>query len=110
MGFTISIKSSNSPPPRQLSLLPSPLGTNRFHSVDWWDECRGSQDSPIQIKLKNPSQFSHPKQYPLKPEGLWGLKPIINSLKQQGLLIIYFSPYNKFKNLIKVNFKIQVTK
>jgi hypothetical protein len=23
----------------------------------------------IQIKLKNPSQFPHPKQYPLKPEG-----------------------------------------
>jgi hypothetical protein len=22
---------------------------------------------PIQIKLKNPSQFPHPKQYPLKP-------------------------------------------
>jgi hypothetical protein len=23
---------------------------------------------PVQIKLKNPSQFPHPKQYPLKPE------------------------------------------
>jgi hypothetical protein len=34
MGFTISIKSSSSPPPRQLSLLPPPSGTNRFHSVD----------------------------------------------------------------------------
>jgi hypothetical protein len=32
--FTISIKSSKSPPPRQLSLLPPPSGTNRFHSVD----------------------------------------------------------------------------
>jgi hypothetical protein len=57
---------------------------------------------PIQIKLKNPSQFPHPKQYPLKP--------IINSLKQQRLLISCFSPYNKFKILIKVNFKIQATK
>jgi hypothetical protein len=64
---------------------------------------------PIQIKLKNPSQFPHPKQYPFKPEGRWGLKPIINSLKQ-GLLISCSNPYNKFKILIKVNFKIQVTK
>jgi hypothetical protein len=64
----------------------------------------------IQIKLKDPSQFSHPKQYPLKPEGWWGFMPIINSLKQQGLLISCFSPYNKFKIVIKVNFKIQVTK
>jgi hypothetical protein len=61
---------------------------------------------PIQIKLKNPPQFPHPKQYPLKPEGQWGLMPIINSLKQQGLLISYSSPYNKFKILIKANFKI----
>jgi hypothetical protein len=45
-GFTISIKSSNSPPPRQLSLLPPPSATKRFHSVDWWDECRVSQDGP----------------------------------------------------------------
>jgi hypothetical protein len=36
--------------------------------------------------------------------------PIINSLKQEGLLISCFSPYNKLKILIKVNFKIQVTK
>jgi hypothetical protein len=42
MGFTISTKSSNSLPPRQLSLLPPPSRTNRFHSVDWWDECRAS--------------------------------------------------------------------
>jgi hypothetical protein len=46
IGFTISTKSSNSPPSRQLFLLPPPSGTNRFHSVDWWDECRASQDSP----------------------------------------------------------------
>jgi hypothetical protein len=65
---------------------------------------------PIQIKLKNPSQYPHQKQYPLQPEGWWGLMPIINSLKQQGLLISCSSPYNKFKILIKVNFKMQVTK
>jgi hypothetical protein len=46
MGFTISTKSSNSPPPRQLFLLPPPSGTNRYHSVDWWDECRASQAGP----------------------------------------------------------------
>jgi hypothetical protein len=46
MEFSISTKSLNSPPPRQLSLLPPPLGTNRSHSVDWWDEYRVSQDSP----------------------------------------------------------------
>jgi hypothetical protein len=46
MRFTISTKSSNSPPSRQLFLLPPPSGTNRFHSVDRWDECRASQDSP----------------------------------------------------------------
>jgi hypothetical protein len=111
MGFTISTKSSNSPAPRQLFLLPPPSETNRFYNVDWWDEYRASLDDPsYSIKLKNPSQFPHPKQYPLKPEGQWGLMPIINSLELQGLLISYSSPYNKFKILIKVNFKIQVTK
>jgi hypothetical protein len=46
MGFTISTKNSNSPLPRQLSLLPPPLGTNRPHSVDLWDDCRVIQGSP----------------------------------------------------------------
>jgi hypothetical protein len=59
---------------------------------------------PMQKELKNPSQFPHLKQYPLKPEGGWGLLPLINSLKQQWLLISCFGPYNKFKILIKVNF------
>jgi hypothetical protein len=110
MGFTISIKSSNSPPPRQLSLLPSPSGTKKIPA--WTDEMSvgwARMALPIQIKLKNPSQFPHPKQHPLKPEG-WGLMPIINSLKQQGLLVSCSSPYNKFKILMKVNFKVQVTK
>jgi hypothetical protein len=65
---------------------------------------------PIQIKFKDPSQFPHQKQYPLKPEGQQGLMPIMNSLKQQGLLISCYSPYNKLKILIKINLKIQVTK
>jgi hypothetical protein len=46
MEFTISTESSNSPPSRQLFLLSPPSGTNRFHSVDWWDECRVSQTGP----------------------------------------------------------------
>jgi hypothetical protein len=108
MRFTISTKSSNSPPTRQLFLLPPSSGTNRFHSVDW---CKWARLAlPIQIKLKDPSQFPHPKRYPLKPEAQWGLMPIINSLKQQRLLIDCSSSYNKFKILLKVNFKIQVTK
>jgi hypothetical protein len=49
---------------------------------------------PVQIKLKDPLQFSHQKQYPLKPEGKHGILPIINSLKQQGLLVECSSPYN----------------
>jgi hypothetical protein len=110
MGFTILTKSSNSPPPRQQFLLTLPSGANRCHSVDWWHVGWARLALPIQIKLKNPSQFPHPKQYPLNPEGQWGLKPIINSLKQQGLLIICFSLYNKSKIFIKVNFKIQVIK
>jgi hypothetical protein len=70
MGFTISTKSSNSPPLRQLSLLPPTSGTDPMvwicdeMSVGW-----ARMAFPIQIKLKNPSQFLHPKQYPLKPEG-----------------------------------------
>jgi hypothetical protein len=50
----------------------------------------------------------HTQKYPLKPEGWWGLRPIISSLKQQGLLISCSSPYNKFKILMKVNFKYQL--
>jgi hypothetical protein len=49
---------------------------------------------PIQMKLKDPSQFPHQKQYLLKPEGRQGLLPIIDPLKKQGLLISCSSPYN----------------
>jgi hypothetical protein len=94
-------------------LLPSgsflcwPLLQEQIDSTVWTDGMSvvwARTALPIQIKLKNPSQFPHPKQHPLKPEGRWGLMTIINSLKQQGLLISCFSPYNKFKILIKVNF------
>jgi hypothetical protein len=71
MGFTISIKSSNSPPPRQLFLLPPPSGTNRSHSVDWWDECRVSQDDPpYSNKTQKYLTFSTPKT--ISPQA-WGM-------------------------------------
>jgi hypothetical protein len=70
MGFTISTKSSNFPPPRQLSLLPPPSGTNRFHSVDWWDDCRVSQDSPpYSNKTQKSLTVSTPKT--ISPQA-WG--------------------------------------
>jgi len=41
----------------------------------------------IAVKLKGPHLFLHKKQYLLKPEVKEGLKPIIENLKEQGLLI-----------------------
>jgi hypothetical protein len=68
MGFTISIKSSSSSPPRQISLLPPPSGTNRSHSMDWWDECRVSlDDPPYSNKTQRSLTFSTPKTSP-QPE------------------------------------------
>ena len=49
---------------------------------------------PIVVKLKDPHVFPHKKQYPLKPEVKEGLKPIIENLKEQGLLIPCNSPHN----------------
>lgn len=48
----------------------------------------------MQVHLKDPNYFPHKRQYPLKPEIHEGLKPIINSLKTQGLLITCNSPCN----------------
>ena len=42
---------------------------------------------PVVIKLKDPHIFPHQKQYPLKSKAKEGLKPIIENLKEQGLLI-----------------------
>ena len=47
------------------------------------------------INLKDPHLFSHQKQYPLKPEVKEGLKPIIDNLKDQELLI----PCNSLCNI-----------
>ena len=49
---------------------------------------------PVFIKLKDPCLFPYQKQYPLKPEIKEGLKPIIENLKEQGLLIPCNSPCN----------------
>ena len=49
---------------------------------------------PVVIKLKDPHLFPYQKQYPLKLEVKEGLKPIIENLKEQGLLILCNSPYN----------------
>ena len=46
------------------------------------------------VKLKDPHLFPHKKQYPLKSEVKEGLKPIIENLKEQGLLIPRNSPCN----------------
>ena len=49
---------------------------------------------PVIIKLKDPHLFPRQKQYPLKPEVKEGLKPIIENLKDQQLLIPCNSPCN----------------
>ena len=49
---------------------------------------------PVVVKLTDPRLFPHKKQYPLKPEVKEGLKPIIENLKEQGLLIPCNSPCN----------------
>ena len=48
----------------------------------------------VVVKLKDPHLFPHKKLYPLKPEFKEGLKPIIENLKGQGLLIPCNSPCN----------------
>ena len=48
---------------------------------------------PLAVKLKDPHLFPH-KQYLLKSEVKEGLKPIIENLNEQGLLISCTSPWN----------------
>ena len=55
---------------------------------------RAQNAVPVFIKLKDPRLFPYQKQYPLKPEIKEGLKPILENLKEQGLLILCNSPYN----------------
>ena len=46
----------------------------------------------VVIKLNDPHLFSYKKWCLLKPEVKEGIKPIIENLKGQGLLIPYNSP------------------
>ena len=55
---------------------------------------RAQNTIPVVLKLKDPHLFPHKKQYPLKPEVKERLKPIIENLKEQGLLIPCNSPCN----------------
>ena len=48
--------------------------------------------TPAVVKLKDLHLFPHIKHYPLKPKVKKGLKPIIENLKEQGLLIPCNSP------------------
>ena len=49
---------------------------------------------PVVVKFKDPHLFPHKKQYPLKPEVKGELKPIIENLKELGLLIPCNNPCN----------------
>ena len=55
---------------------------------------RAQNAIPVVVKLKDPHLFPHKKQYPLKSEVEEGLKPIIENLNEQGLLIPCNSPCN----------------
>ena len=55
----------------------------------------GAQNAiPVVVKLKDPHLFPQQKQYPLEAEVKEGLKPIIENLKGQGLLVPGNSPCN----------------
>ena len=63
----------------------------------WVDEKtvgRAQNVVSVIIKFNDPHLVSQQKWYPLKPEVKEGLKPIIENLKDQGLLIPRNSPCN----------------
>ena len=57
-------------------------------------EGRTQNAIPVFVKLKDPHLFPHKRQYPPKSEVKEGLKPIIENLSEQGLLISCNSPCN----------------
>jgi len=74
--------------------LSLPLIEQNANPSVWTDEkCVGRAQNaiPVVVKLKDPHLFPHKKQYPLKPEVKKWLRPIIENLKEQGLLI----PFNQ---------------
>ena len=70
--------------------LPLPL-IEKIVSPRVWADGKSvgrAQDAiSVVVKIKDPHLFPHKKQYPLKPEVKEGFKPIIENLKEQGLLI-----------------------
>ena len=50
--------------------------------------------TPILIKLRDPSRFPNGPQFPISQTHLHGLKPIIDHLLGQGLLVPKTSPCN----------------
>ena len=77
-----------------LSLLLIEQNVNPRVWADGKSVGRAKNAIPVVVKLKDPHLFPHKKQYPLKPEVKEGLKPIIENLKEQGLLIPCNSPCN----------------
>ena len=77
--------------------IPFPLAEQNVNPRVWADGKsvgRAQNAIPVVVKLKDPHLFPHKKQYPLQPEVKEGLKPIIENLKEQGLLIPCNSPCN----------------
>ena len=60
-----------------------------------WADGKSAQNAiPVVVKLRDLYLFPHKKQYLLKPEVKEGLKPIIENLKEQELLVPCNSPCN----------------
>lgn len=55
----------------------------------------------IRIQLKPNSPTPRVGQYPLKPEALQGMEPVLESLLLQGLIKPHHSPYNTRPLLLK---------
>ena len=80
-----------------MNMEPALLTEENVNPKVWADEKNGGQAQnavPVIVKLKDLHLFSHQKQYPLKSEVKEGLKPIIENLKEHGLVIPYNSSCN----------------
>ena len=49
---------------------------------------------PVKILLRSNAPYSWKRQYPLKPEALEGLRPLVNKYQDSGVLITCESPCN----------------
>ena len=67
---------------------------NRRVRADGKSMGRAQNAIPVVVKLKDPHLVPQKKQHRLKPEAKEGLKPIIEKLKEQRLLIPSNSPSN----------------